>query len=336
MLTKGRYLSGVLHALLTLLLIASPAPDSVDTIAFGSCLRENRPAPIFDAINDVQPDVFVFLGDNVYADTDDAAEMQSHYDQLAAIPGFQRLRRQSMLLWTWDDHDFGKNDAGREWPFKHAAKRILLDFIDEPADSPRRERDGIYDSVTVGPEGERVQFLLLDTRWFRSPLKLKPDAPRKTYAPDTSRDATILGKEQWSWLEAELKKPADLRIVCTSIQVIAEEHRFEKWANIPNDRMRLLDLLADVEGGVMMISGDRHSGEISRIEHKDATLIDATSSALNQGRRGTNDEPNRHRVGRMHRQANFGTIDIDWPNQSLVVRLRNGEGEELEAVRYTW
>ncbi len=167
-----------LLSLLLLLVPSSKAEEPVDRIAFGSCLRESRPAPVFDAIVAAEPDVFVFLGDNVYADTDDPTEMQEHYDTLAAIGGFQKLKATAKLLWVWDDHDFGKNDAGVEWAFKWTSKKIMLDFIGEPADSDRRSRDGNYDALTLGPDGQRVQFILLDTRWFRTAMKRDPDAEK--------------------------------------------------------------------------------------------------------------------------------------------------------------
>ena len=315
--------------LLSLLLLAPPPADApVERVAFGSCLRETRPAPILDAVNDYRPDVFVFLGDNVYADTDDAAEMEAAYARLGDMPVFQRLRDAARLLYVWDDHDYGQNDAGRDWHFKEEAERIMLDFFGEPADSPRRAREGNYDAVTLGPPGRRVQFVLLDTRFFRSDLETDPDAAKKTYVADDSPEATVLGEEQWRWLDATLAEPAEVRVICTSIQLLADEHRFEKWANFPRDRERLMNVVADLDNAIVL-SGDRHSGEMSLYAYEDGrVLVEVTASALNQPRGALpGGEPNRFRVGPLVTDPNFGTMTIDWATGFVVVALRGEDGE---------
>jgi len=38
-------------------------------IAFGSCLRQWKPQPVWQGIISSNPDLFIFLGDNVYTDT---------------------------------------------------------------------------------------------------------------------------------------------------------------------------------------------------------------------------------------------------------------------------
>jgi alkaline phosphatase D len=301
----------------------APAEDAVDLIAFGSCIRETRDAPALEAAAAMKPDVFLFLGDNVYADTNDPAEMQESYDALAKQPGFVALRQNARILAVWDDHDYGRNDGGVDWPFKWTAKKLMLDFFDEPADSPRRARDGTYDSVTIGPDGRRVQFLLLDTRWFRSPLHRDPTTDRRRYVPHPADDVTLLGEEQWAWLENELKKPADVRVIATSIQLLPTEHGFEKWANLPKDRDRLLRLIRD-KPGVVVLSGDRHSGEISLGEG----VVEVTASALNQFRsRSSADEPNRFRHGPLVLDPNFGTMRIEWAKNRILVALRDSQGE---------
>ncbi|HRK73733.1 MAG TPA: hypothetical protein PLL64_05625, partial [Rhodothermales bacterium] len=62
-------------------------------IAFGSCGSEEHPLPIFDVVVKHNPDVFVFLGDNIYGDTKDMNELRAKYGKLAAKPTFQHLKR---------------------------------------------------------------------------------------------------------------------------------------------------------------------------------------------------------------------------------------------------
>ena len=147
------------------------AEKPVEAIAFGSCLKQTRPQPIWESVRASKPDVFVLLGDNIYGDTRDMEKLKSRWATFGAFPEFKKLRSDCRLLAIWDDHDYGENDAGREFPQKAESQQIFLDFLGEPKDSERRKTPGIYDSVTIGPKGKRVQFILLDTRYFRSPLK---------------------------------------------------------------------------------------------------------------------------------------------------------------------
>ena len=54
------------------------------------------------------------------------------------------MQKATRVLATWDDHDYGENDAGSEYPLKETSKQIFLDFFGVAKDSPRRERDGVY------------------------------------------------------------------------------------------------------------------------------------------------------------------------------------------------
>ena len=58
-------------------------------IAFGSCARQDKPQPIWDAVIATRPQLFAFLGDNIYADTEDMEVMRAKYALLGAQPGFQ-------------------------------------------------------------------------------------------------------------------------------------------------------------------------------------------------------------------------------------------------------
>jgi alkaline phosphatase D len=313
---------------------ASARQPEVSTIAFGSCLRQDKPAPIFDAINARKPDVFVFIGDNVYADTEDRARFEEVYAQKAALPGFQTLEAHSLILATWDDHDFGKNDAGVEYPQKQLAKQIMLDFYDEPAQSDRRRRDGVQTSYVFGPAGRRVQVILLDTRWFRSPLELDPTEQRRRYKPTADTSTTILGPAQWAWLEEELRQPADLRIIASSIQVIPNQHKFELWGNFPHERERLLDL-ALAHGPTVIISGDRHFAEMSRLDRDGTTVWDVTSSSLNSSSQGNRNEPNPYRVGPFVGVDNFGMIEIDWTSRKVTLLLVDGSNTPVHAESFS-
>jgi alkaline phosphatase D len=310
--------------------------EPLSRIAFGSCCRQDRPAPVWETIVTAKPDVFVFLGDNIYGDTEDMAVMRQKYETLAAMPGYQKLRDDATVLATWDDHDMGRNDAGVEYPKKQQSKEELMRFLEEPKTSARRAHDGVYDAYAFGPKGKRVQVILLDTRWFRSPLKSHRDEEKRLYYdPDDDPAKTVLGDAQWMWLEQQLKQPADVRIIGSSIQVLSDEHRFEKWNNFPRERQRLLDLIDATTGPepVVLLSGDRHTAEISKLDRPGKPpLYDVTASSLNQGGTTPADEPNRYRVGERYSPANFGVIGIDWRGKrspKLTLELRDVEGNTV-------
>ena len=148
-------------------------------IAFGSCASQDRPQPIWDAVAATRPELLLMLGDNIYADTEDMDVMRAKYARLAAVPGFKALRASVPILATWDDHDLGVDDGGSDYPKKVESQKVFLDFFGDPEDSPRRRRPGVYDARVFGPEGKRLQVIMLDTRYFRSsPLKKKTPVTR--------------------------------------------------------------------------------------------------------------------------------------------------------------
>lgn len=335
-----RYLS-----LLFLVLLALPqfgrAGDSkpgprLERIAFGSCANQHEPQPIWGPVVASKPQLFLFIGDSMYADlvpkgdryqlTKDVTKelIQQSYDLMAKVPGYQQLKKTCPILATWDDHDYGLNDAGTEFPLKAASQKMFLDFFGEPKDSPRRNQEGVYDAKLFGPPGQRVQVILLDTRYFRSPLK--KGTKGGTYVGNTDPKATMLGDAQWAWLEKQLRVPAQLRILCSSIQLVPEDHGYEKWMNLPLERDRLFKLLKDTKAnGVVVLSGDRHLAELSVMDAGIGyPLYDLTSSGINQAyTKGWRKlETNRHRVATMNTGNNFGLITIDWNAADPVVGLQ--------------
>jgi alkaline phosphatase D len=156
------------------------------------------------------------------------------------------------------------------------------------------------------------------------------------YAPNTDPGATLLGEVQWAWLEGQLKVPAEVRLVCSSIQVVAEDHPFEKWMNFPRERERLYRLIRESKaGGVIILSGDRHFAELSEMDAGIGyPLFDLTSSGLNMGnRRWKPPEVNRHRVATITAGDNFGMLTIDWDRTPPRVSLQAHDGEGAVTIQ---
>ena len=313
----------------------SPA---VKTIALGSCAHQDKSQPIWDKIVASNPDLFLFTGDNVYADTEDMTEMRAVYAKLAAKPGYQKLLETCPVLAVWDDHDYGLNDAGKEYKMKVGSEAIFHEFFKTPPESEALSRPGIYRTRYFGPPGKRLQIILLDTRYFRDALTpLQTKSPHGPYDRNRDPATTILGAAQWTWLEEQLQKPADFRIIVSSIQVLPQDHHWELWENFPHERVRLLGLIKNhLSKPILFVSGDRHMGEIMKLKTSDPLspgfpVYELTSSGLTNAGGGRKGEPNRHRVSPINFQSrNFGLIHIDWEKKSTTLELRDVEGKTVD------
>ena len=300
-------------------------------LAFGSCARQSDPQPFWASIAKTQPELFLFIGDNMYADKPGVPaspeEIRTAYTVLGANSEFAAFRERFRLEAIWDDHDYGVNDGGADYAHRAYSEEAFLDFYKAPKDDPRRTRPGIYYAFTVGSNGQRVQVIMLDTRSFRSPLFPRPEGDSwwaGRWAPSTSPDQTMLGEAQWAWLERKLEEPAEVRLLVSSIQVVAEDHGWEKWANLPNERQRLFKLLQKTGAeGLIVLSGDRHKGELSVMDAGlGYPLYDFTSSGLNAGHKNWfHFEKNQHRVATMRWGDNFGLVDINWDQNDPSIEL---------------
>jgi alkaline phosphatase D len=290
---------------------APPAPPPPTRIAFGSCNDLRTPQVLWERIASLQPTAFVWLGDIVYADTQDISLMRKLYDELKTLPAYTAMAAATRVIGTWDDHDYGGDDAGKEYPMRTESQKALLDFLDEPEDSPRRQQEGVYASVDFGQDPYRVRVILLDTRYHRD-------------RPGPAGD--ILGEQQWAWLRAQLAaSTAAVHILASSIQVVPEQHGFEKWASFPSARAKLLAMIDELAPrNLVIISGDRHFAELSRLERGPGKtpLYDVTSSSLSKPWTKPPQELNRHRVGDIVWEVNFGVIEIAWAAPTPVMHLQ--------------
>jgi alkaline phosphatase D len=308
--------------------ISAPKLTPQTVIGFGSCSHQGRSQNFWDPILAHKPDYFIFAGDNIYSDTYKMDLQWKKYQQLGNQPGFQKLKKTSTIMATWDDHDYGLNDSGAEFREKVASRENFLNFWGEPQKSPRRNNPGVSDARIVDVEGKRLQFILLDTRYFRGELVKREHRGEGEgrYTRNNNRTATVLGDEQWKWLEQQLRQPADIRLLVSSIQVIPEDHYWECWDLFPMERTRLFRMIkATKANGVIALSGDRHMAELSRHDRAIGyPFFDLTSSGLNMGRGGYWPEPNRHRIGEQFFENNFGLILIDWlPDPMITLQIRD-------------
>ncbi|GAB5535025.1 MAG: alkaline phosphatase D family protein [Rubricoccaceae bacterium] len=255
------------------------------TIAFGSCFYDNQPeydrpgdpygrsTDIFDAIVDRQPDAMLWLGDNLYlreVDWWSAQGIVDRYSYARQTDDLQRLLASTVHYATWDDHDYGPNDSDRSYVFKDDALATFRDFWPNPTYGV-----GGVPGVFTQFELADVEVFLLDNRYHRAPNR----------APMEER--TLLGEEQMQWLlDALTTSRAPFKLVAMGNQTLNPVEVFETYSNVaPDERDALLDAIhgRGIEG-VVFLSGDRHHGELQRIDREGAyPFYDFTSSPLTAG-----------------------------------------------------
>ncbi len=329
----------------------SLAQESVLTrIAFGSCNHQSRSQHMWAQIAATDPDVFLFIGDNNYGDqgwSGDAglSTLRAAYQVQAETPELTDFRTKVPMMITWDDHDFGFNDGGASFAYRGWSETIFETFWGSSDEV--KSRPGIYESRMFGADGKVTQIIMLDTRFFRSDFARMPYTPERPplgpYAPSDDASKTMLGDAQWQWLEQELARPADLRVIVSSIQVITDAHNYESWEALPLERAKLYSLLAGrEESGVVMLSGDRHAGGIYRETPVETgeELWELTSSSMNYSfsstERNTAREPDPKRVTDFISEENFGLVEIDWDAKTFTMSMRGSEGETRVTRTVGW
>lgn len=296
--------------LINLIITNSFALNHYFKIGFGSCNdQKESQQSMWDVILAQNIDLWIWLGDNIYADTTTNPEhIKNQYNKQLLNVDYQKFLSQNIpMLGIWDDHDYGLNDAGKNYIFKDISQQYFSDFFNLPSNDPRRHRPGVYFSQDFLTSKYKIKFILLDTRYFR-------DDPGPT--------SDILGNDQWLWLENLLeenkKNPADFVFIASGIQVISNVHPDEHWGHFPQSRHKLFDLINEYKlNNPIILSGDMHWGEIQSLNN----IIEVTSSGLTHF--NENDYVyNPYRFGPPLSDYNIGVIDIYEENNYDYVSFR--------------
>jgi len=304
------------------------------TFAIGSCAYINdgpydRPGDpyggdyrIFERIAAQNPDGMLWLGDNVYYREVDWATpqmMRYRYAHTRKTPQMQALLGHTHNYATWDDHDYGPNNADRSYGQKEAALKIFRDYWANPS-TARPDVPGVFGSFAWGD----AEFFLLDDRYHRSPNT----APR-----DSAK--TMWGEAQLQWLtDALTSSEATFKVIVNGGQILNPADRYETAARFPNDRSRLLRTIVDRQiEGVVLLSGDRHFTELARTTPEDFyPIYEFTNSPLTAGSAGPGDEQNPYRLEEtVVTERNYGTLSFRGPRDDRVLTLRtyDADGELL-------
>ena len=309
------------------------------TIAFGSCNKQYETNILWKEILKNNPNLWIWGGDNIYADTKNMRKMKRDYTTQSNQKDYKALVKNIPILATWDDHDYGVNDGGVEFTHKKEAQQLFLDFLDVDAQSKRRKREGIYHSEVINTPKGSIKVIILDTRYFRTAMTRAKLKDKKRYVPNSYGEGTILGKAQWNWLNAELtSSKADFNIIVSSIQFLSAEHGFEKWANFPHEVDQLKKVITNSKAkNVVLLSGDRHISEFSKttINGLSYPLIDFTSSGLTHSYTNYSGEPNRLRVQSVVSEISFGLLKFDFNKNTVTMQMRGKDNilqQELTQV----
>jgi alkaline phosphatase D len=298
----------------------APAGPARFTVAFGSCARfqDDSLQPIWNAVSEAQPDLFFWLGDNIYADAPYAHRIAEDYRRQRNVPTLQSLLRNTPNLAIWDDHDYGVNDQDRRNPIKEVALAEFKRYWANPSygldDVP-----GVFFRYEYGA----VDFFFIDGRYYRDPSE-EPDQERKT----------LLGRQQFEWLTAGLAaSEAPFKVIVSGIGwSTTEGPGGDAWSAFLFERNRLFDFVVrERVTGVVLLSGDTHVGELNCIpwsEHGGYDLYDFVSSPLAQK---PDDRSWLHRTPELRmrqvyfRSNNFGelTFDMRARDPTLTFRLKD-------------
>lgn len=303
------------------------------TLATGSCTYFNEPAydrpgrpfggdpRIFNTIADERPDLMIWLGDNIYLREPDWGTREGYlyrYTHARSAPELQRLLRSTVHYATWDDHDFGPNDADGSWWNAAVAKETFDLFWANPTSGAPGVDPGITTAFTHGD----VDFFLLDGRTFRVPPSVVTTTP------------TLLGAPQIDWLIRALKySNAPFKVVALGGQFLNTAAVFENYATYADERAALIDRI-DREGltGVVFITGDRHFTELSRLDLSDGRwILDLTCSPLTAGTFPPKEENLLRVPGTLVTEWNFALLRFSGPRgaRTMTIQVKDTAGKLL-------
>jgi len=307
--------------------------DSDDfVIAFGSCNNQVLPNVLWNEILKNKPDVWIWGGDVIYTTAEDIAVMQKDYQKQKRNPEYADFIKNVEVIGTWDDHDYGLNDGGKENSKKAEAQTLFLDFIDTDKTDKKRAQEGVYFAKDYAIDNKIIKIIILDTRYFRTALT-PDDLSRKRYKPNAYGEGSMLGKVQWEWLANELQNSkASFNIIVSSIQFLSFEHGYESWGNMPHERDKLVNLIKSTKAkNTIILSGDRHLSEFSKKEENGLAypLIDFTSSGLTHSYSNFQGEPNKFRVGKVVSEKSFGILKFNFLKNKVTLQMR-GENNVLQ------
>ncbi len=277
-------------------------------IAFGSGNNQNNAQPLWGTIASFRPAAWIWLGDAIRPTTSGVEAHRRAFEAQFAHREYSDLIRSCRLLGIWNRQDSGFSELPKD---RAAIRNHYLDFIGEPALSPRRRRQGLYAFQDIGVAPRLVRVILLDLR----SLGVEP-----------GDGVDPIGAEQWSWLEETFStSPATFHLIASPIPVLPREIDGDKLADYGKTRDRLIALMTSTAlRGAAFISGGRSLGEMTAQREKMAeyTLVEATAGGMTHFNFRYAHDFNKHRVGEVFVGLNFGLFEAEWEGSVPRARIR--------------
>ncbi len=315
-----------------------PAPDF--SFLTGSCSFFNEPvydrpgtpygkdSSIFETMAKEQAAFMLWLGDAWYTrEVDFYSEWGLWYraSHDRALPVLQPFLKAMPQLATWDDHDYGPNNIGKNYILKEASREVFNRYFCNP--SAGENGQGIYTMTSHGD----VDVFITDGRWWRSADRMMDSADGKP-----NPDKKMLGKQQMEWLKnALLYSSATFKIIAMGSQALNPVSPYDKWRDFPAEYREFMDFLAMYKiNGVIFLTGDRHHSEIIKLDRPGAyALYDITVSPLTSGthRFGGAEKNNPYRVFGLDEKQNYGRISFSGKRgeRKMTVEFLGVRGDKL-------
>jgi len=295
-----------------------PLQDDAARIAFGSCANEKEgSSKVWNRMNADKIDALVLLGDTPYIDTTDLTMQRRRYREFTSVPAFSSLLSHTPLYATWDDHDFGRNDTDGNLQGKEFSRQAFSEYRPNPSYG---ENDlGIYTSFVQGP----IEVFLLDARWFAR-TEVSNNIP------------TLLGKQQWAWLERSLKASTSPYKILACGMIFNGATRLGKtdhWGAYHTEYLRLLSIIKRNNiSGVVLVSGDIHWSRVIKHNTTDTIGYDLHEFITSPIHEKLIVAADAHHDGLLFSVGEINSFLLaDATEGTLTMSLRNAAGETLHA-----
>jgi alkaline phosphatase D len=271
---------------------------------------------IYDSIAAKDPDLMLWLGDNIYlreVDFESMAAIQHRYNESRRLPEMQRLLTACPHVAIWDDHDFGPNDSQGSYVHKDLTLEAFRDYWCNPSSGVAGTcgENGISTSFTFAD----MDFFLLDNRYNRTGANVKG-----------AQEPTILGEDQLNWfLQSLAASKAPFKLVAIGGQFLNTEPYPENYSTYPAERQKILEFIDQNNiTGVVFLTGDRHCGEMSMLKLPSGVVVyDLTVSPLTSKAYNTSKENNTLRIENSTvPDRHYAVLDFSGPRKERKLHIR--------------
>ncbi len=278
-------------------------------LAVVSCARDDLQDinKIWKTLAKDKPKIVLMIGDNTYADigikgvlsTMTAARLWDRHMETRNKITFFRQQKLIPVFATWDDHDYGQNNGGRDFKLKEASAKVFSAFFPMQLNSQDFSAGpGVARQLPVGHQN----FILLDNRSFRAPAGAKQNKQH-------------FGAKQIQWAMGRMKKK-QLNWLISGDQFFGGYHPFESFEGqhkkaFQSFRQRIIKTQAPI----VFVSGDRHMSEVMKISKGSIgqETYEITSSPIHSTvyQDAAQKHKNPRRLSAISGQWNYVLIDID-------------------------